>query len=211
VDRLADLDAVTLDANGTLVGLVDPVPELVRVLRERGIARVPEAVQRAFEAEGRYYTPRSLEGRDAASLETLRRDCAAVFLTELEAELDPAEFAPSYVGTLVFDVLPGVREALAQLQASGLELAVVANWDLTLAERLEELGLAEHFTAIVSSAEAGAAKPEPAIFESALNRLGVQAQRALHIGDSTTDEEGARAAGMRFEWAPVPRALEVWR
>ena len=209
--RLADLDAVTLDVNGTLVGLLDPVPELERALLERGFERAAEDVRRAFEAEGRYYTPRSLHGRDPASLHDLQRECARVFLAELAIELDATEFAPAYVGALRFEVLPGVAEAVSDLRSRGLELAVVGNWDSTLAERLAELQLAEFFTTIVSSAEAGTAKPDLAIFELALARLKVRPDRALHIGDGDADEEGAAAAGMHFEWAPVAQALNAWR
>ena len=46
--RFADLDAVTIDAFGTLAGLTDPVPALGDALRERGIARPPEAIAAAF-------------------------------------------------------------------------------------------------------------------------------------------------------------------
>jgi 2-haloalkanoic acid dehalogenase type II len=211
MSRLADLDAVTFDANGTLVRLRDPVPKLVRVLRERGVGREGASVRRAFEAEVRYYKRRSLRGRDRASLKALRRECAAIFLAQLEAKVDPAEFAAAYGGALRFDVLPGVHNALSRLVARGFRLAVIANWDSGLAERLAELGLAEYFTTIVSSAAAAAAKPRPAIFELALEDLGTRPERALHIGDSLADEAGARAAGMQFAWAPIPAALEAWR
>ncbi|TMK91576.1 MAG: hypothetical protein E6G42_08290, partial [Actinobacteria bacterium] len=43
----------------------------------------------------------------------------------------------------------------------------------------------------------------PRIFELALERLGVSASRALHVGDAEADEEGARAAGMHFAAAPL--------
>lgn len=207
--RLADLDGVTLDANGTLVGLVDPVEDLVAALRERGVEREPEAVARAFAAESRHYTPRVAEGRDDASLSALYRDCATVFLTEVGAELDAGEFAPAYIGAINFEVLPGVPEALAKLRRRGLELAVVANWDANLTKRLAAAGLDTYVTAVVSAAEAGAAKPDPAIFELALERLGIRPDRALHIGDGSVDEEGAKAAGMRFAWAPLPEAVEA--
>ena len=49
----------------------------------------------------------------------------------------------------------------------------------------------------------GAAKPDPAVFLAALERLGIAAGRALHVGDEQGDEDGARAAGMRFRWAPL--------
>jgi putative hydrolase of the HAD superfamily len=51
--------------------------------------------------------------------------------------------------------------------------------------------------AVVISAELGVAKPDPAIFNAALERLGAVAGDALHVGDSIeADVEGARAAGI---------------
>ena len=153
---LADLDAVTLDANGTLVELVDPVPTLVQILRERGAERSRERVAHAFERESAHYIPRTLEGRDARSLEALYRDCASVFLSAVGANLDPAEFAPTYAGAIAFEVLPGVRDALDVLTAHGLVLAVVGNWDMTLQSRLEA---AEARTSPVSAGHAQSRAP----------------------------------------------------
>ena len=198
------VEAVTVDAFGTLVELSDPVEHLRRALEARAMPRDEPAIERAFAAEAAYYVRHSLAGRDEASLATLRRNCAAVFLGELGADLDPGEFAPAYVDALVFRLVPGARDALDALRAGGLVLACVGNWDMTLAAVLERLGVADRFEAIVSSAVAGAEKPDPAIFRFALERLGVPAERAVHIGDSDVDREGALAAGLSFE--PVPLA-----
>jgi putative hydrolase of the HAD superfamily len=206
--RLADLDAVTFDANGTLIGLVDPIPELAQRLRERGIERPPEAIRRAFQAEGKVYATRSLRAHEPASFAELQRECATVFLDEVGANgLDAADFADTYVNAMRFEVLPDVRETLRRLQQSGLELGVVANFDLTLHGWLERLGLASFFSVVVTPADAGVTKPDPRIFELALERLRVQPERLLHIGDGRVDEEGARAAGVEFAWAPVTAAL----
>ena len=199
----ADLDAVTIDAYGTLVTLRDPPGALDRALRERDVERSREEVTAAFAAEARYYRDRSHEGADEASLALLRRDCAAVFLDALGAGLDPADFAPAFVGALEFEAVPGAVEAVSELTRLGLRLAVVSNWDVALAEHLERIGLADRFEAVVTSAEAGAPKPDPRIFELALERLQVRPERALHVGDSEADEEGARAAGMAFAPAPL--------
>lgn len=193
--RFADLDAVTLDAFGTLVTLREPVAALSRLT-----GRAEEDVARAFEAEVAHYRPRSHEGRDPASLLHLRADCTAVFNTVLGTTLTPEEF----LDALDYEPLPGVPEALAALRALGLELAVVANWDYALTEHLERVGLARYFSAIVTSAEAGAAKPDPRAFQVALERLGVHPGRALHVGDAEEDKLGAAAAGLRF--APTPLA-----
>ena len=199
----AGLDAVTIDAFGTLVTLRDPVDALDRTLRERGVERTGEQIAAAFAEEGRYYRERSHEGADEATLALLRRDCAAVFLDALGADLDPEEFARPYVETLEFEPMPGAVDAVLELERLGLRLAVVSNWDVALHDYLEELALADHFTTVVTSAEASAPKPDPRIFWLALERLGVRPERALHVGDSEADEEGARAAGMAFAPAPL--------
>ena len=144
--RAAQLDAVTLDAHGTLVRLADPVPALQSVLAERGVERTPEVVLAGFRTEVAHYAPRAGDGYDEPSLQRLQEECAGIFLAAIGAQLDPVEFAPAYVGALRFEVLPGVPESLARLRALGLELAVVANWDLSLRRLLDEVGLARHFT-----------------------------------------------------------------
>ena len=199
----ADLDAVTLDAFGTLVELVDPVEPLRQALAERGVEQGPDAVSHAFRAEVAYYLPRSWEGRDSESLATLRRECARVFLTDLGASLDPTAFAPAFAASLEFRLLPGVVGAIDTLRASGLALACVTNWDISFASYMAPLGIADRFEVLVTSAEAGAPKPDPATFELALSRLGVAPGRALHVGDTEADRAGARAAGLAFEPTPV--------
>jgi putative hydrolase of the HAD superfamily len=197
-----DVEAVTIDAYGTLVSLRDPAPALREALAVRGVERSVDDVRRAFEAEAGYYTERSHEGRDEATLALLRRECAAVFLDAASAELDAAEFADDFIGSLEFEDVPGARAACASLAAAGLKLAVVSNWDIALHR------LALPVDIVVTSAEAGAPKPEPAVFELALARLGVAAASAVHVGDSEADEEGARAAGLRFEPAPLAAAAQ---
>lgn len=205
--RAADLDAVILDAHGTLVRLVDPVPALLAVLSERGVARTPEAVRAGFRAEAAHYATRAGDGYDEESLVRLQRECAGVFLDAVEADLDPEEFAPAYVGALHFEVLPGVLESLARLRALGLELAVVANWDLSLRRLLAETGLAPAFSVVVHAA----GKPAPGGILRALAELGVDPARALHIGDGGADRQAAAAAGVQFAPAPVETAAAAIR
>jgi HAD superfamily hydrolase (TIGR01509 family) len=187
---MGELDAVTIDAMGTLVRLSDPVPRLAAAA---GLDE--EAAARGFAAEVAYYLPRSLEGRDTDSLVDLRARCASVFNEAAGAALSPEQF----MAAIVFEAEPGAVEAVRRLQRRGLALCVVSNWDVGLAEHLERLGLR---LPVVTSAEARAAKPDPAIFRIALARLRVEPHRALHVGDSPADEAGAHAAGMRF--APTP-------
>jgi HAD superfamily hydrolase (TIGR01509 family) len=205
--RATELDAVTLDAHDTLVKLADPVPALRKVLAERGLQRAPEIVLAGFRTEVAHYAPRAGEGHDEESLKRLQRECAGVFLHAIDAELDVEEFAPAYVSALHFEVLPGVPESLERLRALGLELAVVANWDLGLRRLLEEVGLAHYFSAVVHAAR----KPAPDGILRALAELQVTPSRALHIGDGEVDREAAAAAGLQFADAPVLEAVATIR
>jgi HAD superfamily hydrolase (TIGR01509 family) len=203
--NVADLDAVTLDAFGTLLELDDHVERLRAALAAAGVERDAAAVEDAFEHEVRHYAAHKCEAGDAASLATLRRDCARVFVDRLGADLD---FTDAFVEAVVFRPLPGVRDAIGSLREHGLALAVVSNWDCSLAGHLQRIGI--HIDVVVTCAEARAAKPDPAIFRAALTRLGVSAERTLHIGDQLEDEAGALAAGLHFAPAPVPEAIAAW-
>jgi putative hydrolase of the HAD superfamily len=208
--RFAELDAVTVDGFGTLVRLVDPVPALERALHERRIERSPDVVRKAFAAEVAYYRPRAASGRDANSLAALRLECTRVFLETAEAKLEAESFVDAFIASIVLEPVPGSLEVAAALRRRGLELAVVSNWDVGLAELLERIGAASLFTTIVTTAEAGATKPDPIVFRLALERLGIEPDRALHVGDEPEDEQGSLAAGMRFAPAPLVTAFEGW-
>jgi putative hydrolase of the HAD superfamily len=204
----ADFDAVTIDAHGTLLALRDPIGHLDRELRARGVELTRGEIERGFAAEGRYYAAAKLAARDAAGLAALRTHCARVFLGAAGAALEPASFAPALA--YEFELLPGVLDSLHRLAAHGLALAVIADWDVGLHEHLRSHGLTSRFDVIVVSAEVGAAKPDPAPFVAALERLGVEPGRALHIGDRDVDEQGAVAAGMHYLPAPLDGAVQQW-
>jgi HAD superfamily hydrolase (TIGR01509 family) len=205
--RLAELDAVTVDAYGTLVGLADPVPALREGLAALGVERDPEAVARAFAKEAAYYREHSFEGRDDESLHDLRCRCVAIILDELRSELAPESFVDGFIAAMRFELLPDAGPALHALRRHGLAIVVVSNWDFRLLQHLTGLRLAG--VPVVTSAEAGAPKPEPAVFTRALELLRVRPERALHIGDSASDEQGARAAGMHFAPAPLAQAVDA--
>jgi len=205
--RLAELDAVTIDAYGTVVRLTGPVPELRAGLAALGVERDAEAVGLAFAKESAYYREHSFEGRDEASLYDLRLRCVAIILDELGSDLEPAAFVDGFVAAMRFELLPEAEAALQKLRRHGLAVAVVSNWDVDLARHLGGLGLGD--VPVVTSAQAGAPKPDPAVFTLALELLGVQPSRALHVGDSDADEAGGSAAGMQFAPAPLAQAVEA--
>jgi putative hydrolase of the HAD superfamily len=96
-----------------------------------------------------------------------------------------------------WSLYPEVLEVLEALRVRGMKLLVVSNWDSSLPGLLDRLDLTRRFDAVVVSALVGASKPAGEIFREALERAGVAAHEALHVGDSPSEDyEGARAAGL---------------
>jgi putative hydrolase of the HAD superfamily len=94
-------------------------------------------------------------------------------------------------------VYPDVMPALDALRAEGIRLCVISNFVWGGPELLHDLELASHFESFVVSARVGFQKPNPGIFNVALERMKVAPQNAWHVGDSyRADVIGARRVGI---------------
>lgn len=181
--------AVFLDALGTLVELEPPWVHLAQALDADADRRLVGAVR----AEMAYYKEHAHEGRDAGSLAELRRRCAAVLSRELGHEVQVA----TMMAAIRFRAYPDAAPALASLRRRGLRLVCVSNWDISLPEVLDRCELLEALDGVVSSAAAGARKPDPVIFTPALEIAGCAPAEALHVGDTPAEDViAARAAGI---------------
>jgi putative hydrolase of the HAD superfamily len=191
---------VTIDALGTLLELMPPAPRLRAGMRERFGLEVSEAeAGRAMRAEIGFYRAHLHLGRDRAGLDDLRRRCAEVLRDTLAApDLDLDALTEVLLGSIRFEPFPDAVPALQELRAAGLRLVAASNWDVSLHEQLERTGLQGLLDGAVSSAEAGSAKPDPAILVRALEIAGAEPGDAWHVGDDLEADVGAaRAAGVR--------------
>lgn len=126
--------------------------------------------------------------------------------------IEPSMLAPEAVQMLLLThmrelskavVFPAHHGPVLRELHSRYRLAVVSNFDYTPTTRyiLEREGIADLFETIVVSDEVGWRKPKPVIFETALRRLGLGADRALFVGDrADIDVAGAQGAGMAAVW-----------
>jgi putative hydrolase of the HAD superfamily len=194
--------AVLLDALGTLVELVEPWPALVRELAARDVQVTVEQAEVALRKEIAYYRAHHDEASDRARLADLRARCARVLRDamplQVAGRLGPEEWLAALLGALRFEPYAEVAGALRALRAAGARLVVVSNWDVSLHDVLAQTGLRSLLDGVVTSAEAGAAKPQRAIFARALELAGGIAPRdALHAGDSLEEDvAGALQAGL---------------
>jgi putative hydrolase of the HAD superfamily len=195
--------ALLLDALGTIVWLQPPAPALRTELATRFGVKIsaPEA-RRALAAEIAYYRANLDRGRDPTSLAALRQSCAEVLRAALPRSgrlerIGRLSLTEALLASLRFAPYPEAGAAIRAAKARGERVVVVSNWDISLAEVLARAGLAPLLDGIVTSASAGARKPDPAIFRPALEIAGTCAQRATHVGDNLAEDvAGARAAGI---------------
>ncbi|HEX5909308.1 MAG TPA: HAD family hydrolase [Thermoleophilaceae bacterium] len=208
--------AVLFDALGTLVRLEPPAPRLrAELTRVAGVDVGDRAAERGFAAEIAFYLRNHMRGGDAAGLEALRDDCAAVLHEALGVPgLERAAVRQAMLASLVFTAFPDAAPALRELRGAGARVVVVSNWDRSLGRALDQAGLGGLVDGVVSSAEVGRAKPAPEPFTAGLELAGARAEDALFVGDSPdTDIEGARAAGIRAllvaREGPAPEGVEA--
>jgi 2-haloacid dehalogenase len=176
-----------------------------------------EALVGAFEAEGMPFQPAWLpvyqrvnaaawraleEGRvTAARLRVMRFEQLAA---ELGVALDPVAFSEVYLRELSLQahLMDGALELVEALRATH-RLAIITNGLSDVQRpRLARSPLATIIGPVVISEEVGAAKPDPAIFAIALERMGGPDRRdVLVIGDSlSSDIAGGVAAGIDTCW-----------
>jgi HAD superfamily hydrolase (TIGR01509 family) len=105
---------------------------------------------------------------------------------------------------------PDTAEVLMGLHRQGIKTAVVSNIAFDVRPAFAALGVADYVDEFVLSFEVGAVKPDAAIFRTALSRLGVEARKAVMVGDSDEADGGARAIGCGFSLVdPVPTAQRI--
>ena len=217
---MSDVRAVSFDAGGTLIAIVEPVGVTYRrFARAAGFAAaadtLDEGFRRAFAAAPPLAPPADHAGPllefelgwwraiVAASLEhALGEPVPAARSGDFE-RFFAATFA-HYATAAAWRLLPDAVATVRELQARGLVLAVLSNFDRRLHGLIAAFGLDDAFAAVVPSSEAGAAKPARAAFEQVRRRLGSGALAAgacLHVGDSVREDvTGALAAGWRAVW-----------
>lgn len=94
-------------------------------------------------------------------------------------------------------VPPYVPEALRSLRHDGYKLVVVSNANGTVAQLMERVHIAPLVDLIIDSAIEGYEKPDPRLFDVALERAGAHRQDTVHVGDFYhIDVAGARASGL---------------
>jgi len=204
---------IFLDAVGTLFGVAGSVGQIYSdIAHQHGVKADATTLNQSFFRAFKAAPPMAFPGCDIHQIPTLeylwwrrlgQQTFSSAGVLDVFVDFD-SFFADLYAHFATADpwfVYPEVVQVLQQWQRWGVELGVISNFDSRLHRVLDGLQLADYFQSITISSEVGAAKPNPLIFATALQKHRCDPARAWHVGDSSVDDQrGAQAAGLRGIW-----------
>ncbi len=209
------------------------------LLRERGVRPARSVLSGAYDRQGERLERLWAEHRELPPDEQVRTFMRFAGLDENDAGMVTAvdEAIHGAIVSRPPATFPDVEETLRSLSDHGFRIGLISNtgrsWGRYLTQVQDAAGFGRYFQARIYSDELRVRKPDPRIFEAALDGLGLPAAEVVHIGDDViADVAGAKAVGMRAVWfntgfwkgattdradaeirghGELPRLLEKWR
>ncbi len=199
--------AVYFDAGHTLLGAQ---PSLAKYAAEVGQKLKPEIKEEDFSSVAylmekrfrRYLTNQAFHWSSRENIIKLWEDVygywmSLVGFSELESRILARNLYERLGQPDCWKLYPDVKETLDFLKEKQCYLGIVSNWDERLSNILEQIGLKNYFSFILTSAQAGYGKPDKRLFEEAKRKSEVVKSLTLFVGDDPqADFYGAINAGM---------------
>ena len=202
------IKAVCFDWFNTLARFEPPREELyIQAFRQFGIELSPKDVIRGILIGDQYYFEENakspVEKRSPEEQAEVYTHYPKAVLAEAgvqapqELPLKIIKIVTQQFRGINFALFDDVIPTLKTLKERNLTLGLLTNLDRDIKPIYRELGLESYINFTVTSVEVGADKPEPPIFLAALQRAGVDASEAVHVGDQyKLDIIGARGVGI---------------
>jgi putative hydrolase of the HAD superfamily len=201
------IKAIFFDAAGTLIKPSRRVGESYTLVAQKyGVEVSSAAISERFRACFDAAPPLAFPGVSVAETARLEREWWKQLVWHIFEPWRPFEQFEEYFAEL-FDyfaqaeswtLYPEVPETISALKDRGLIVDVISNFDSRLIKILHGLGAEHWFEEIFISSRVGYAKPNRRIFEAALEKHGLNAGDALHVGDSERNDLGGAAnAGVK--------------
>ncbi|MBT9316561.1 HAD-IA family hydrolase [Leptothoe spongobia] len=213
---------IFLDAVGTLFGVKGSVGEVYQTLsNQAGVGASAKQLDQAFYRS--FAAANAMAFPDVSNVEIPHREYlwwlaiakdtfqrAGIFqeFSDFEGFFEGVyQYFATAEPWIVYD---DTLSSLQRWQTMDISLGIISNFDSRIYAVLEALNLKQYFESITISTEAGAAKPAPLIFTTALEKHGCRPQEAWHVGDSRKDDvKGAEAVGIRGIWLKRPSQTKI--
>lgn len=180
--------AIIWDLDGTLVeSAPDLSTALNALLQSEGLATHPVEEVRLMIGGG---VPKLIERGFAASGVVLDRHQVEARVTDFMTRYRACATDNTYL-------IPGARYALERMARAGVLQGLCTNKPEGVTRQITDaLKITRYFGSIQGGDSTAGRKPDPASLQACLSELGVAAQEAIMVGDSTADVGAARAAGV---------------
>lgn len=207
--QAGDTKWIALDAAGTLFRTAQPVESIYAACFSAHGHDVPEITWKNAFGQAFKITPDPIypdrQNREHVEKQWWRDLVSnAAHLTGIRPDAHTMEAAfgelfAHYASGSAWELFPETAAALAALKSRAISLAVVSNFDSRLHRVLGELGIAGSFDLILTSADAGARKPSPAIIRTFIEKAGADPSSCCLAGDCLNADRGAaESAGIDF-------------
>jgi HAD superfamily hydrolase (TIGR01662 family) len=210
---LTSITTIFFDLGYTLINFEGDVPSmlrksykaLVQALVHNGyVLDTSEFIRQYEKIINAYYVVRDIDLIEKPVGEFVNKTLSLLGLSQASQKiLDEAVAAMFKVTETCWHTEPDTHATLTRLRADGYQLGVISNAsDLPDLNRLiKNASLRKYFSSIVVSAEEKVRKPDPRIFQKALEMMSVKPENSIMVGDTlTADILGAQKSGLRTVW-----------
>ena len=201
------IKAVFFDMYGTLAGFEPSRFDVqTTACADFGIKLTPEGILKGYASADEFMVKEAaikpLGHRTTTERESFFAEYERIVLrgSGIEISLETARQVWDRILQIPYKLTPfeDVEPTLTHIRSRGLITGMISNIDQGGENVIEELGISHLIDLAITSIEAGAAKPDPAIFLTALSKAGVTREEAVHVGDQpSSDIKGAIKAGIK--------------
>lgn len=196
---MTDHDGVFFDIGGVILDLSSVgdghADFLRRVAEQEAIENVEGFIEQWRSALGAYFRE-----RDGTEYRRARIGYQHALEAALGYELPESEWMPAFetASETCLQPNPNAAETIQSLDRRGIYLGIISDIDTFEADAmLGRFGTAECFDHVTTSEEVGYTKPDPAIFNAALEKAPVEPERSLYVGDRYEhDMQGGSRVGL---------------